>query len=176
MQKSPSNPHGLLGGSEATSSRCACACLEKQPLKKSLRATSRSYMQDRGLLSGTHEPDAQGKTRRPPEGDPLAHQPARRATRRDGAADQPDYRAIRRGGAADHPPTKQPSKTTTNSLASISTKRKSRPNTIKTRQHDKTNHHQTTSVPGEQCRRASVKHDPNTFSDVPSLTGGTSQP
>jgi hypothetical protein len=103
-------------------------------------------------------------------------------------ADQPAYRAIQRGGTTDQPPVErfgktgqptnpsversgeaglltnspaeQPSKTTTDSLASTSTRGKSRHNTIKPRQHNKMNHHQTTSIPGEQCRRASVKHDP----------------
>jgi hypothetical protein len=53
LHKPPSDPHGLLAGSGATSSNCTCAHLKKQLLKKSLCVTPRSYTKARRLLLGT---------------------------------------------------------------------------------------------------------------------------
>ena len=57
----------------------------------------------------------------------------------------------------------QPSKMTMDFLASTSIGGKSRPSTIKSRQHDETDHHQATSEPWEQYRRPLPITTPDTF-------------
>jgi hypothetical protein len=129
LHKTPSNPHGLLGGSVATSNKCTFAHPKRGPHKKNLYATPMSYTKAQGCcrVLGNKIPKEGPKAsqRRStnwvahlpsnsvfPKGLPgttrQADQPAHRtnthrATQRGGATKQPTRQATQQGGTADQP-------------------------------------------------------------------------